>query len=159
MSRTERREYVVGIFAAGTLAAVLVLTALANRQTVSLGDNLFWLTADFGQVDGIYAGSPVRVGGIGVGAVSHMSLNAQSQAVLTLQFYDHIPLSEDTAAVIETDGIFGSKYIELYPGGSDLMLESGARISYTQDSVILEELVALIVNRAISASRSQAPAD
>ncbi len=148
MSRTERREYLIGMLTAGTLVAVLVLTALANRQVVSLDDRLFRVTADFGQADGIYVGSPVRICGIGVGAVSHMLLNGQSRAVLTFQFYDHIPLPEDTAAVIETDGIFGTKYLELYPGGDDVLLESGGHISYTQDSVILEDLVALIVARA-----------
>ncbi len=155
MSRTERREYIVGIVTAGTLAAMLVLTAFANRQSVSLDDGLFRLTADFGRADGIYVGSPVRIAGLDVGTISDMALNTQSQAVLTLQFHDHVPLPEDTAAVIETDGIFGSKYLELYPGGTDDILETGARISYTQDSVILEDLIALIVDRARAASRAE----
>mgnify|MGYP003676116173 CR=1 FL=1 len=159
MSRTERREYIVGIVTAGALAAVLVLTAFANRQVVSLDDGLFRLTADFGRADGLYVGSPVRIAGLEVGTISDMGLNEQSQAILTLQFHDQIPLPEDTAAVIETDGIFGSKYLELYPGGTDEVLESGARISYTQDSVILEDLIALIVERARAASRADSADD
>ncbi len=155
MSRTERREYIVGTVTAGTLAAVLVLTAFANRQLVSLDDGLFRLTADFGRADGIYVGSPVRIAGLDVGTISDMALNEQSQAILTFQFDGEILLPEDTAAVIETDGIFGSKYVELYPGGTDETLASGARISYTQDSVILEDLIALIVERARATSRTE----
>jgi len=148
MSQTKRSEYIVGILAAGALVLVLLLTAFANRQSVSFDDGLFRLTADFGQADGIYVGSPVRIGGVEVGAVSGMLLGEQHQATLTLQFYEHITLPEDTAAVIETDGIFGSKHLELYPGGEEVFLESGRRISYTQDSVILEDLIALIVETA-----------
>ncbi len=152
MSRTERREYLVGVVAAVTLALVLVLTALANRHTIGPEEDRFELTADFGQADGVYVGSPARIGGIDVGIVSQMHLNNQNRAVLTFQFFEKVPLPEDTAVVIETDGIFGTKYVELYPGGTEDLLESGDRISYSQDSVILEELIALIVDRARAAA-------
>lgn len=159
MTRAERSEYIVGVLALGLLIGALVLTAFANRQSVSVDDGMFRVTADFGQADGIYVGSPVRIGGVDVGTVSEMALGEQSLATLTLLFYEYVPLPDDTAAVIETDGIFGSKYLELYPGGEDLLLEAGDRISYTQDSVILEELIALIVERARAASNVESNDD
>lgn len=159
MSRTERREYVVGILTAGIVSAILVLTAFANRQLVSLDDGLFRLIAEFDQADGINVGSPVRVAGLDVGTISDMALTEQNQAILTLQFYEQILLPEDTAAVIETDGIFGLKYLELYTGGADEMMKSGGRISYTQDSVILEDLIAVIVDRARAVSRTNVASD
>lgn len=58
--------------------------------------------------------------------------------------------------MIETDGLFGQKYVELRPGGSDRNLKNGARISFTQDAVILEDLVALIVQRAKAAQAAAA---
>ncbi|MEQ9447354.1 MAG: MlaD family protein, partial [Rhodospirillaceae bacterium] len=143
--------------AAAVLAAVLILTALANRQVVGGEDGTFRLTADFGQADGVYVGTPVRVAGINVGAVADATLNTESRAVLTLEFINHVPLPRDTAAVIETDGIFGTKYIELYPGGDERLLGAGERISYTQDAVIIEELIALIVDQARAAARSNTP--
>lgn len=159
MSRTERREYTAGVLAAVILASALVLTAFANRQSVSLDDGLFRLTADFGQADGIYVGSPIRAAGIVVGTVSRMSLNAQNRAVLTLQFDNYIPLTEGAFAKIETDGIFGSKHVELDPGGDDTLLKAGEHISATQDSQILEEVIAGIVDRARAASNADAKND
>lgn len=64
---------------------------------------------------------------------------------------EDVPLPEDTAAIIETAGLFGAKYIELQPGGALDNLAPGDSISYTQDAVILEELLAKIVARAKAA--------
>lgn len=149
LSKTERREYQVGVLAALTLAAVLVLTALANRSgRTPSGEGAFTLTAAYNRADGIHIGSPVRVAGVNIGTVSDERLDDQQRAVLTFSLTQPIALPDDTAAVIETDGIFGSKYIEFRPGGSEDMLKSGGRISYTQDSVIIEDLVSLIVRQA-----------
>ncbi len=154
MSAVERREYLVGIVTAMVLIALFLLTALANRRAQDAdADQRFVLTADFARADGIYTGSPVRVAGMKIGEVTKAILE-NGRAVMTLRFTTPVPLPEDTAAVIETDGLFGSKYIELRPGGDDKMLASGARIPYTQDSVILEDLIAMIVSRAKSRAAS-----
>ena len=147
MSAVERREFMVGICAAVVLVAVMLLTAVSNRRSQDeQADKRFSLTADFARADGIYTGSPVRLVGMKVGEVTKAVLT-NGHAVLTMRFTAPITLPEDTAAVIETDGLFGSKYIELRPGGDEKNLASGARMSYTQDSVILEDLIALIVAR------------
>ncbi len=148
LSKTERREYLVGIAAFGVLAAALTFTALANRGKQPTETAALVLTAAFERVDGVHVGSPVRVAGINVGTVTAAGLEDNSGAVLTLSITQAINLPDDTAAVIETDGIFGTKYIELHPGGTEDMLKTGARMSYTQKSVIIEDLVALIVQRA-----------
>ena len=158
LSKTERREYQVGVVTAVVLAAVLVLTALANRSGQKPGENGFTLTAAYARADGIHIGSPVRVAGINIGSVSSSKLDAQQRAVLTFSLTQPVALPDDTAAVIETDGIFGTKYIELRPGGSEDILKSGAPISYTQDSVIIEDLVALIVRQAKNAKGVADPA-
>jgi phospholipid/cholesterol/gamma-HCH transport system substrate-binding protein len=88
------------------------------------------------------------VAGINIGTVTAATLDDQQRAVLTFTLTQPVPLPDDTAAVIETDGLFGSKYIEFRPGGSEDMLKSGGRMSYIQDSVIIEDLVALIVRQA-----------
>lgn len=148
LSRTERREYLVGVIAAASLVATLVLTALANRGDHPATAGGLTLTASFTRVDGIHVGSPVRIAGINVGTISAVDLNDERNAVLTFNLAQSVALPDDTAAVIETDGIFGTKYVELRPGGTDDMLKSGARISYTQSAVIIEDLIALIVQRA-----------
>ena len=77
-----------------------------------------------------------------------MTLDDSYRAVLTLEFPKALDLSEDSSAAIQTDGLFGSKFVEVQPGGSDGAIKSGGRISYVQDSVILEDLIATIVARA-----------
>jgi phospholipid/cholesterol/gamma-HCH transport system substrate-binding protein len=155
MSRIERREYLVGVLAALVLVAVLLFTASANRRALDTADGVFSLTAEFARVDGIYVGSPVRLAGIPVGLVAKTSLNGADRAMLTLRFNQPLPLPEDTAAVIETDGVFGSKHIELRPGGADEVLAPGGRISFTQESVIIEDLIARIVDEAKAARAVQ----
>ena len=157
LSKTERREYLVGIAAAALLASALILTALANRGQQPADSAALVLTAAFERVDGVRIGSPVRVAGINVGTVAAATLDENRNAVLTLSFNQPVALPDDTAAVIETDGIFGTKHIEMHPGGTEDMLKSGARMSYTQKSVIIEDLVALIVQRAKDARAVQPP--
>src|ERR1700758_4607604 len=119
MSRIERREYVVGIVTALVCVAVLTLSAMANRRRTEGDARLFHLSAEFARVDGIHVGSPVRIAGVPIGAVTHMDLDSRFRALLTLQFAQPVPLPEDTSAMIQTDGLFGSKFIEVQPGGSD----------------------------------------
>lgn len=157
MSAAEQREYLVGAVAAVVLAVGLVVVALTNRAAHDAGEGLFRLMADFERVDGVHLGTPVRVAGVDIGAVSEMSVDARGRAVLSFRFDEPIALPDDTAAVIETDGLFGEKYVELRPGGSERNLKDGARISFTQDAVILEDLVALIVQRAKAAQAAAQP--
>jgi phospholipid/cholesterol/gamma-HCH transport system substrate-binding protein len=154
----EQREYFVGALAAVVLALGLILVALTNRAGHRTDEGLFHLTADFERVDGVHPCTPVRVAGVDVGSVARMSVDGRGRAVLTFRFDTALELPDDTAAVIETDGLFGEKYVELRPGGSEDPLGNGARISFTQDSVILEDLVALIVQRAKAAQASAAGA-
>jgi phospholipid/cholesterol/gamma-HCH transport system substrate-binding protein len=158
MSRTERREYLVGVLAALILGTILVFTALANRRALNDAPGSFNLIAEFSRADGVYVGTPVRLAGIAVGSVIKADLNEGHRAMLTFRLNRQLALPEDTAAVVETDGVFGTKHIELQPGGAEETLKPGARMSYTQDSVIIEDLIAHIVQEA-KATRAQAKAD
>ncbi|MGE3332810.1 MAG: MlaD family protein [Rhodospirillaceae bacterium] len=151
MQAADQRETYVGAIAAVVLAVGLILVVLTNRAAQRTDDGLFHLLADFDRVDGVHIGTPVRVAGLDIGAVAQMSVDSRGRALLAFRFDEAIDLPDDTAAVIETDGLFGQKYVELRPGGSDRNLKNGARISFSQDAVILEDLVALIVQRAKAA--------
>ena len=147
MSRTERREFATGALATLVIVAILIGSAMANRRSEG-ATGAFQVTAAFVRVDGINVGSPVRVAGMEIGKVAKMRLDEQNRAVLTLEFPQALDLSEDSSAAIQTDGLFGSKFVEVQPGGAEDLIKSGGRISYVQDSVILEDLIATIVARA-----------
>lgn len=151
MPSADSREQLVGAMTAVVLAIGLVLVILTNRAALETDPGIYHLTADFTRADGVGLGTPVRVAGMDIGAVSHMAADSRGRALLTFRFNRDLPIPDDTAAVIETDGLFGAKYIELRPGGSDRNLPNGARLSFTQDAVILEDLIALIIQRGKAA--------
>jgi len=146
--------------AALAVAAVgLLLTALGNRAGEQAQDAAASYVAEFTRADGLDTGAPVRLAGVQIGSVGEVKLDERYHAIMTLILTQNIPLPDDTAAIIETDGVFGGKYIELQPGGSADMLKPGGRIGYTQDSVIIEELISKIVAQAKAATKPKPDAN
>jgi phospholipid/cholesterol/gamma-HCH transport system substrate-binding protein len=64
--------------------------------------------------------------------------------------YDQIP--DDSDASILTSGILGSQYIGLQAGGSDMYLEDGSEILFTQSAIVLENLIGKFLVNAGSSS-------
>jgi phospholipid/cholesterol/gamma-HCH transport system substrate-binding protein len=148
MPKAESRETLVGSLALVVAVALFALTALANRVDQKNQNAAARYTAEFARADGMHVGAPVRIAGMEIGNVGDVRLDGGYRAILTLVLNQNVPLPDDTAAIIETDGVFGSKYIELQPGGSEDLLKPGSRISFTQDAVIIEDLIAKIVAQA-----------
>ncbi len=153
LAKADRRETTIGILALVIAVGGLTLTALGNRNDHKAQNVAASYTAEFGRADGLHKGAPVRLAGVKIGTVGAVQLDQRYHAIMTLFLTQNIPLPDDTAAIIETDGVFGTKYIELQPGGSETALKPGARIGYTQDSVIIEELVGKIVEQAKAATK------
>ncbi len=53
--------------------------------------------------------------------------------------FDQIP--DDSDASILTSGLLGSQYIGLQPGGSDIYLEAGSEVQFTQSAIVIENLI------------------
>ncbi len=90
----------------------------------------------------------MRLSGIRVGRVVGQKLDDSYRAVITMRLTPELHLSTDTAAVIHTDGLLGAKYISLEPGGDEKRLPPGGEITYTQDSVVIEDLLETIISEA-----------
>ncbi len=136
---TEQREIMAGILLVAGL--ILLLFVVHTRQVDSSSDTHFHLYATFNKADGITKGSAVRLAGIPVGKVTQTELDPYYRVKMTLSFPKNLNLSTDTGAVIETDGLIGNKYIELTPGGDEELLENEDSIVYTQDALLLDELL------------------
>ncbi|MBI3113356.1 MAG: MCE family protein [Rhodospirillales bacterium] len=156
---SETREILIGAGAFGCL--LLVLAYLyggrdwreARASTGTSGHKM--VVAKFNRVDGLVEGDDVMVGGIRVGTVSRMTLDDRYRAVITMKIFGDVPLPTDTSAAIHTDGLFGSKFLVLEPGGDQVMLKTGGEIAFTQDSVVVCDLLELIIaeGRAALAER------
>ncbi len=129
---------------AGTTLILLLggLLAFVNQKSaIDKDEDDFVLYAHFSKADGLMNGADVRVAGIKVGRLVEQTLSNGYQVRAKMAFTKPIELSTDSSVIIETDGLLGSKYLELMPGGDDEILVSGDEVAYSQDALILTELL------------------
>lgn len=114
-------------------------------KTAGLGGGTgggYHVSAEFDNIDGVAVGSDVRVAGIKVGTVTGQNLNPKSyQARIDMIINTGIILAEDTSAKITSEGLLGSKFVALEPGGAEEKLAEGSVISYTQGAVDIWSLI------------------
>lgn len=143
MQQTRAVEVSTGLFVFLGFAALFFLIT----QTTTIGgyvqDDTYEVTARFQNVGSLKVRAPVAMAGVTIGRVSAIEFDPQRlDAVVTMRIeenYDQIP--EDSDASILTAGLLGSQYIGLQPGGSDMYLEDGSEVLFTQSAVVLENLI------------------
>jgi len=145
----EVQEIVIGALTVLALAAVLVFMN-ARSEPLAATSGLV-VQAKFNKVDGLADGADVRMGGIAIGKVVDMTLDKQYRAVITLRFDDPVKLPKDSSASIHTDGLFGSKFVVLEPGAEEAPLKTGDVISFTQDALVVSDLLELIISEGKNA--------
>lgn len=127
------------------LVAVLFLGFAYSSSSTGRIDG-YQITAKFGRVDGLVSGSDVRLSGIKVGSVIDQHLDPETfQAIVRLSIRNDIHLPADTAARILSDGLLGSNYLSLEPGGDDEVIEPNGEIAVTQDPVNIADLLGRFV--------------
>ena len=150
--------------AAELLAGAVVLAAalgflgyaLANSGRVTLGG--YELHARFTAVDGLAAGSDVRLAGVKVGSVLGMHLDPQTyQAVVDFTVADNVKLPTDSSAAVTSDGLLGGKYLGLQPGGDAQMIAPGGQVTITQSSISIEQLLGKFIFSMGNLSGGQKP--
>ncbi len=130
---------VVLVVAAGFLVFAYSATDVASVDG-------YEVSAKFDRIDGLVVGSDVRLGGIKVGTIVGQELEPDTYlAVVRMSIDPRIKLPADSSAEIVTDGLFGSKYLSLVPGGEEDMLAAGAEIRFTQSPVSLENLIGQLI--------------
>jgi phospholipid/cholesterol/gamma-HCH transport system substrate-binding protein len=102
----------------------------------------YQVKAEFDRVDGLASGSDVRLSGIKVGTVVGQSIDPENyKAVVTMSLSPDVKIPDDSSAKITSEGLLGSNYIALTPGGSEDYLADGSEISFTQGSIDLMSLI------------------
>ena len=109
--------------------------------------NGFHLHARFENIDGIVAGSKVKLSGVNIGTVKSISLEPESfYALITMEFDKEFNFPDDTEASIQLEGLLGGSYISILPGGSDVILLNEQEILYTQGATSLLNLMLKFAN-------------
>ncbi len=130
----------------GVLVVVVALAFfLSARNTADIGvsaKDSYQLTAKFLRIDGIEAGSDVRIAGIKVGSVSEVLLDSETyDAILKISILNNYAIPVDSYISIISSGLLGGKYIDIEPGISDEFLVDGETITYTRASISIESLL------------------
>ena len=136
--KQESKELLAGVVILLLFVGVFFLIPKSATDTTK---RPFVLYADFAKSDGVMLGADVRVAGIKVGQVSGQKLHSGYRVRMELSFNKPVELSVDSSIAIETDGILGSKYLEIAPGAEDENLKPNDVFIYTQDALLIDELL------------------
>ena len=126
------------------VAALFVVFAYSKAEVGAVEG--YEIQAKFDRVDGILAGSDVRMSGIKIGTVTASLLDPKTYfAEVKMNIRSDVKIPDDTSIAVSTDGLLGDKFLALSPGGSDDMLEPGGEITTTQGSIDLMSLVGQMI--------------
>lgn len=122
MADSENRifELKVGIFiAVGMIIFFLIVFSIGDVYIVKRG---YHIDAVFNFANGISESAPVRLAGVNVGEIDKITLffdekDKKTKVKLTLWIEEYkIKIERDSLATINTLGLLGEKYLEIYPG-------------------------------------------
>ncbi|MBQ7633675.1 MAG: MCE family protein [Alphaproteobacteria bacterium] len=145
-TKEELRNFNIGL---GVLAFCLVafmIFKLNHSEWENAENSDYIVYATYNRTDGIGIGDKVRMAGIDIGYIANSVLEDDFRAMLTLKIRKGIQIPDDSGAAIVSTGIMGNKYIEVEPGGSEDYIADGGEFVYTQDAIILEELIDRIIS-------------
>jgi len=143
MRQSSAVEIGTGAFALLGVAAVFFLTTQTTGGDDFSASEVYEVHARFENIGSLKSRAPVAMAGVTIGRVTNIEfdpvmLNADVTFVIDSQ-YGQIP--DDSDASILTSGLLGSQYIGLQAGGSDIYLEDGSEVLFTQSAVVLENLI------------------
>jgi phospholipid/cholesterol/gamma-HCH transport system substrate-binding protein len=101
-------------------------------------------TAIFNNVSGLADGNFVRVAGVEVGKVKHISVNTDNTASVQFSANDTVVLTEGSRAAIRYDNLIGGRYLELLEGtGGTRRLPANGTIGvdHTDPALDLDALI------------------
>ena len=145
-TKEETKNLKMGLSVLGIILLAFFII-LFSRDDISHkdGGKYYQIYARFNRTDGLMIGDAVRVAGMDVGRGGGAKLDDNFKAIMTLEVKEAVKLPDDSSAAIVSSGVMGNKYIEIEPGGSEDMIAPGGEFSYTQDAMVLEELIERII--------------
>jgi len=128
-----RRNVIETVMGGVVLIVAAMFVGIAFQSGTVTATSGYQLVAKFDDASGLGPGSEVRMSGVKIGTVHSQDLDQETFfAVVTLNISDSYKMPRDTSARIIADGLLGSNFIALEPGGDEEMLEPGEEITFTQ---------------------------
>ena len=130
-------------FVYGIIAFIVLLNLVLTEKNAVEGDvnNYF---ATFNKIDGVSVGTDVVISGIKVGEVKEIFIK-DNYPQISINVNKNIEISDDSSVSIQTDGLFGKKFLLIEIGGNNVYLRNGEKFSFSEDSIVIEELLGKII--------------
>ncbi len=137
-----RRNVIETVMGGVVLIVAAMFVGIAFQSGTVSAPAGYQVTAEFDDASGLGPGSEVRMSGVKIGTVHSQELDPETYfAVVTLNISESIKLPSDTSARIIADGLLGSNFIALEPGGDEEMIPAGGEITFTQGSINVVDLL------------------
>lgn len=142
-------EISVGAFMLAGILALVVLIVKVSGVTLTTGESMHLVKAEFDDVAGLRVRAKVSMAGVTIGRVAAIEVDPDyGRAIVDLEIDERAwPLTADTGARILTEGILGARYVGLMPGADPETLAEGDFITDTQGALVLENLIGDLVTR------------
>jgi len=143
MRQKKSTEVTVGLFVLLGMGALFFLAMKVSNLSAFNDEQGYRVTAEFENIGGLKARSPVTLAGVRIGRVERIELDPETyNANVVLNLYANFDtLPTDTAASIYTAGLLGEQYIGLEAGAEEEFLKDGDVIELTQPALVLEQVI------------------
>lgn len=146
-TKEETKNLKMGLAVLGMILLTFLIVLFSRSEIAPKESGRYYqLYARFNRTDGLQVGDVVRLSGIDIGRVTDAVLDDNFKAILKMEIKESIQLPDDSSAAIVSSSIMGKKYIEIEPGGSEDILKDEDEFAYTQDAMVLEELIDRIIS-------------
>ncbi len=136
------RNMIETVMGAVVLVVAAMFLAFAYSHSSLRAVSGYEVLARFDRVDGVSAGTDVRISGIKIGTVIDQRLDPDRYlAVVRMSIDPKIKLPTDTVAEVASEGLLGGRYLALIPGGETDMIKPGGEIKFTQSPVDLVQML------------------
>jgi len=140
MGTSRVRDLIVGLFVLGGIGALGYLSLSVGGLSYA-GPGGLTLHATFAEIAGLSPRAPVVIGGVKIGTVTSIELDADYYARVTIDVDATLRLPDDSSAAILTQGLLGNQYIGIELGASEDMLEVGDEFETAHDAFIMERVI------------------
>lgn len=146
-----RNETVETLIGAVVIVIAVAFVIFTYRTTGTRMDG-YELTAKMVRVDGLAAGTDVKIGGVKIGSIKALTLGPDYLITIHMDINSDVKVPDDSSLVVTSSGLLSGSYLSIQPGGSDTMLPAGGVIKNTQGAIDMMGLLNKFVNSSSGGS-------